>query len=146
MAADPKSQLQPLCRDRVNNGFIEWVNTQSHIKGVALAGSHARKAATAGSDIDLIVFTENPSSMLKERSWLANLGTPLTVELGDYGALTSVRIFYDRGIEAEFGIASSAWARISPDPGTAEVVAGGFQILLDPESLFERLEPTLAAV
>lgn len=57
-----------------------------------------------------------------------------------WGILTSIRVFYHCGVEAEFGFAGREWAAVPVDRGTYRVVADGMQILFDPGGLLARLE------
>ena len=51
--------------------------------------------------------------------------------------MTSIRVHYTSGIEAEFGIATGSWASIPLDPGTRRVISDGMQVLHDPDRLLE---------
>ena len=49
--------------------------------------------------------------------------------------VTSLRVFYQDGLEVEFGIITAEWAALPPDNGNARVIAGGMQILVDKAGL-----------
>ncbi len=40
---------------------VEWAKAKQQIRGVALVGSYARNQARPGSDIDLVLLTEDPN-------------------------------------------------------------------------------------
>jgi hypothetical protein len=60
--------------------------------------------------------------------------TPSSVEA--WGKLTSVRVWYEDGPEAEFGITGRDWPAAE---GTDAVLAGGFRVLLDRDGFMSGL-------
>lgn len=88
--------------DRLSN----WARSQPDVLGIALVGSHARGTATLRSDIDLVVLSTNPERRLDGR-WVESFGTPLSLEIEDYGPLKSLRVHHGDGREVEFGVSGS---------------------------------------
>ena len=87
-----------------------------------------RGAARLDSDVDLIVLSDQPSALLEDRAWTATFGTVTRTQVEDWGNLTSVRVWYDDGLEVEFGVCGVDWAVAE---GTDEVLRDGFKVLLD---------------
>lgn len=56
-----------------------------------------------------------------------------------YGACTSVRVWYDNGLEVEFGLVEPSWIALPLDAGTREVLADGYRVLLDKKGYFDDL-------
>ena len=81
--------------------FSRWALLQPDIEAVALVGSHARDSATEGSDIDLVILTSGVDKYLRDRSWVSVLGESAECHEEDYGRVTSVRVFYESGLEVE---------------------------------------------
>lgn len=104
---------------------------QPDLIALALAGSHARGAATPESDVDLVLITEQPTKYLEDHSWTGKLGIVRDLMLEDYGKVTSLRVFYDNGLEVEFGITEKKWIAQPLDPGTRKVFEDGILILID---------------
>ena len=52
--------------------ILEWVRLREEITGVALTGSHARGEAREDSDIDLLIFTENPKTF-GQTGWIKDI-------------------------------------------------------------------------
>ncbi len=125
--------------------FTAWAQEQSSIRGVSVVGSYARGTARANSDIDLVILCQNPKDFLDNQAWVQQWGEVQSSNEEDYGALTSLRVFYSSGLEVEFGLTSTEWASVPVDPGTREVVSDGMKILHDPESLFEQLEKAVVS-
>ncbi len=119
---------------------VEWAKTAEGISGVALVGSRSRGAAGPHSDVDLLILAEDPDGYTSDTDWTDIFGGVEGITTEHWGAVTSLRVRYVGGPEAEFGIASPPWASVDPvDPGTERVVKDGFRILFDPTKRLERL-------
>ncbi len=108
-----------------------WAKLRPDIFGVLLAGSHASGSASVDSDVDLIILCDSPETYVNDRSWARNFGEVKEERIEDWGKLTSVRVYYENGLEIEFGFSDAAWAAQPLDAGTREVLRDGFQILFD---------------
>ena len=120
--------------------FSRWARTQPDIVAAALVGSHARGAATEGSDIDLVILTPAVDRYLRDRSWVSVFGKSAECREENYGRVTSVRAFYESGLEVEYGFTTPDWAEAPVDEGTLRVVAGGMKVLHDPRGLVARMQ------
>ncbi|MBZ0300217.1 MAG: nucleotidyltransferase domain-containing protein [Anaerolineae bacterium] len=110
----------------------QWLAQESAISAVLLVGSHARGAARADSDIDLVLMADDPTVYLQDPRWLTVFGQVNRAEVEDWGMVQSIRVFYADGLEVEFGLTTSQWAAVDPvDAGTEGVVRDGARILLD---------------
>lgn len=118
----------------------EWAATRPDVRAVALVGSWAREEAGPGSDLDLVVLTDDPGAYLGSDAWTAALGGEL-VATRSWGVLVERRLRTPDGLELDVGIAAPSWASTSPvDPGTVQVVSGGMRPLYDPDDLLARLQ------
>ncbi len=113
----------------------EWATMQGDIRGVALVGSRARGAATPESDVDLVILCRHPADLLRADDWTRQFGDIDTSSREQYGVMTSIRVLYKGGVEAEFGIADRSWASVPLDSGTTNVISGGMRILHDPDGV-----------
>lgn len=116
-----------------------WAHSCSKIVALALVGSHARRAARPGSDIDFILIWDAISSFIDDSSWTRQFGEIRKLNVEDWGVVTSLRVVYADGCEVEFGIAPRSWADIPVDEGTRRVVADGILILVDKEGILKTL-------
>jgi predicted nucleotidyltransferase len=123
--------------------FVAWAAAQPDIAAVALVGSHARNAATAGSDVDLVVLAARPELYLDDHEWIRQFGEVREQQIEDYGKLISLRVWYADGREIEYGIADESWAALPLDPGSQQVIADGMRILWERTSLLSRHLPGL---
>lgn len=117
--------------------FVDWAATRPDVAAVVLVGSHARRAATPDSDVDLVILCSCADGLLRA-DWPDLFGDVTSSSIEEFGALRSRRISYRDGLEVEFGIAERLWARVPLDPGTARVLRDGVRILYDPEELLAR--------
>ena len=126
--------------------FSRWARSQPDIEAVALVGSHARDAATEGSDIDLVILTSGVDKYLRDRSWVSVFGESAECHEEDYGRVTSVRVFYESGLEVEYGFTTPDWADAPADEGTVRVVTGGMKVLHDPRGIVARMQREIASL
>lgn len=109
----------------------KWGRNTTDISAVILVGSHARGEARPDSDIDLVIIAETSEKYLIERSWLENFGQPIRTEHEDWGLVQSLRVWYDSGLEIEFGFTSKDWISEPLDTGTQEVLGNGYRFIIN---------------
>jgi predicted nucleotidyltransferase len=110
---------------------VQWATAQPDIVAVALVGSYARGAAKPTSDVDLVILTSYPQRYLQATDWVETFGSVAKLEVEDWGKVTSLRVWYERGKEVEFGITTPEWVAHPIDEGTWKVISGGIRILFD---------------
>ena len=120
--------------------FSRWAGAQPDIEAVALVGSYARGEASVGSDVDLVILTPNADRYFRDRSWVSIFGEFAGYREEDYGRVTSVRAFYESGLEVEYGFTTPAWAEPPIDAGTLRVVTGGMKVVYDPQGIIGRMQ------
>jgi predicted nucleotidyltransferase len=86
------------------DAFTLWASERVDVHGLALVGSHARGAARDESDIDLVILTDQPGSYLDDLHWIEHFGAAEKHQIKDYVKLRSVRVWYQNGLEVEYGI------------------------------------------
>ena len=52
--------------------------------------------------------------------------------------MTSIRVWYEDGLEVEYGIANEVWAAEPLDKGTQQVIADGMGILFERGTILSR--------
>ncbi|HPP99821.1 MAG TPA: nucleotidyltransferase domain-containing protein [Termitinemataceae bacterium] len=134
--------MDPLI-ERVIPVLMEFTQISAcDIDAILLVGSHARGEARTDSDIDLVIISSQWESLLSERKWLHHFGEPLRITQENYGLLTSLRVFYTDK-EIEFGLTSPQWLALPLDPGTKEVLEGGYRILYERRGYLSSLQEAL---
>jgi predicted nucleotidyltransferase len=86
------------------DAFVPWASVQEDVQAIALVGSYARGAAGDDSDIDLVLLTGEPQKYLEDLKWMERFGLVEKHQTEDYGKLTSIRVWYQNGVEVEYGI------------------------------------------
>ena len=94
--------------------------------------------------MDVVLLAQDPGMYVDETTWVGAFGLATAVDLERYGCVTSVRVFYNDGLEVEFAFAPADWASAPLDPGTAEVARGGVVVLLDRDGHATALAPAAA--
>ena len=115
--------------------FMRWSKRRKDIRAVALVGSYAREAATEVSDVDLVIIAENPQEYLTSTEWARVFGVVITKEVENYGKLSSLRVWYESGLEIEYGFSTREWAKTPLDKGTKRVITDGMRVLFEKEVL-----------
>jgi predicted nucleotidyltransferase len=130
--------------------FVEavrsWAAARPDVHGLALVGSYTRGKATPESDVDLLFLVEDVEHFLRDMRWTQSLGDPTRMETEAWGNLSSVRIWYQDGLEVEFSVARKGWAGLPLDPGSARVLREGIVALLDPHGILRAAEQSLEVV
>jgi predicted nucleotidyltransferase len=111
------------------SAVVQWASAQPDIIAVALVGSYARGTARPTSDVDLVILTTCPQRYVQVTDWAATFGPIAQQAIEDWGKVTSLRVWYDRGQEVEFGITTPEWVAHPIDEGTWKVISDG--ILFD---------------
>lgn len=120
------------------DAFVTWASDQPDVQGIALVGSYARGAPRDDSDIDLVILTEQPKTYLDDIKWAERFGGVEKHQTEDYGKLTSARVWYQNGVEVEYGFTTPDWAAIPLDAGTREVILAGIIVLFERGDLLSR--------
>ena len=120
--------------DELISKVAGWAQSDDRVVAAGLCGSHARGEARPDSDIDFVILTPDPASLLDDRVWIAGFGTDARVAgpVEDYKLVQSIRVFYGK-TEAEFGVTDKVWAQPPIDHETAGVINKGMRILYDPD-------------
>ncbi len=120
--------------------FMRWSKRRRDIRAAALVGSYARLQATPTSDVDLVIIAVDPQKYLAQTDWLRNFGTVIASQVEDYGKLTSLRAWYENGLEIEYGFTTREWIAAPLDAGTKRVIADGMRVLFEKEALLSPYE------
>lgn len=73
----------------IETALTAWAQNQPEVRAALVVGSHARAnaatSADAWSDLDLIIFTTNPSAYASRSTWLSELGETWLTQLNVTG-------------------------------------------------------------
>jgi uncharacterized protein len=115
-------------------------------RAVAICGSWARGDPGPDSDLDVLIITKDPESLRCNKEWIRELEFAdagfryVGHETVTYGVVWSAHISLEPHAALELTFAEPSWASVDPlDPGTREVVTDAFEILVDKDSVLQRL-------
>jgi hypothetical protein len=120
--------------ERLLDQVTRWAAVQPDMRAVALVGSHARGKARPDSDLDLVLLSNDPQVHFLDTRWARRFGPIARQQTESYGPVTSLRVWYEDGLEVEFGFAAPGWAALPLDEGTRQVMADGMRILWERRS------------
>lgn len=108
-----------------------WAIQDKHIECILLVGSYARGTQKNTSDIDLCILTTNKKQMVETQDFPTLFGTIKKLQTEYYGACTSIRVWYQSGLEVEFGLVDPTWIMTPLDEGTSKVLQDGYRVIID---------------
>ena len=114
---------------------MRWSRRRRDIRAAALVGSYARESAKEKSDVDLVIITEKPRWYIDNTEWTRVFGRAIAQQVEEYGELTALRVWYENGLEIEYGFTTRAWVKAPLDEGTKRVIDDGMRVLFEKESL-----------
>lgn len=132
--------MTPLDAASFLSAVKEWAARHEDIKGVLLVGSFARGTAREDSDVDLVILTTEPQRYIDSVAFAEEFGTIVKWQREDWGKVTSMRVWYQDGLEVEYGITRPDWAAPPLDPGTRRVIADGVQVIYGRDGALGNLE------
>lgn len=117
----------------------QFAENEPMIESVILVGSFARGTNTKHSDIDLCIISTDQNHMVKHSDFIHQFGTVIKKQIEYYGACTSIRVWYENGLEVEFGMVAPSWIALPLDEGTYRVLNDGYQVIVDKKDYFQNL-------
>ena len=75
--------------DHFLSSVTDWAAARLDITGLALVGSYSRNETRPNSDIDLVLLTANPQTLLEDVSWVSQFGEVESRETECWGRVTS---------------------------------------------------------
>ena len=117
----------------------QWARENPMVEAVFLVGSYARGTPTPQSDLDVMILTPQKLFFLEHTQFAHSFGPVIASQWEDYGPCTSLRVWYQGGEEVEFGLVEPSWLQQPLDPGSREVLRGGYRVLVDKPGYFQDL-------
>jgi len=119
---------------------MRWATKRKDIRATALVGSYAREELEKDSDVDLVIITETPQKYISNTEWTRVFGKPITKKVEEYGKLTSLRIWYENGLEIEYGFATRDWTTTLKKDDLKRIKEDGLRVLFEKEVLLSPYE------
>jgi aminoglycoside 6-adenylyltransferase len=133
--------------DLLAAAVADWARSREDVRAVLVVGSQARTDSPADcwSDLDAVLFVDDPAALAADESWIEELGTPVLsfVEPTAIGERVERRVLFEGGEDVDFPLVDAArWRDLLPQ---ALIVLGrGYRVLYDELGLEEALR-TLAS-
>ncbi|SER94552.1 aminoglycoside 6-adenylyltransferase [Gracilibacillus ureilyticus] len=128
--------MKTLTHDVILERFLKFVSSNEDIKVVLMVGSRARqeKPADMWSDLDLVIFTENPDILIHNENWLTQLETPMITFIekifGDIGL--ERRVLFENGVDVDFAVFPiEKLQQFSDHTAVRNVLSKGVKVLAD---------------
>ena len=114
----------------------DWARETEDVRAVVLVGSHARRDTPADrwSDLDLLLFLDEPERYVDDDAWVARFGSPVLTFLDPTSVADRVerRVLYDDGVDVDFPLLPVSSAReVAGLPGVGTVLSRGYRVLHD---------------
>ena len=121
----------------------EWATHELFIESIVLVGSYARGTQNSGSDIDLILVTSQKQFYIENTDVFSFYNNIQKTNIEFYGECTSIRVWYENGLEVEYGMVTQKWVEIPLEAGTMQVLSDGYKVLIDKKDSFLPVTPII---
>lgn len=111
-----------------------------YVESIILVGSYARSENKKDSDIDLVIITSEKNYMVESQDFVDRFGSQIKKAQENYGACSSIRVYYKNGMEVEFGLVDPSWIKKPLDRGTRRVLEDGYRVILDKKEYFKDID------
>lgn len=126
--------INQLAKERIGNIKL-WMSKQPEVVAALLIGSYARGEERNDSDVDFIIVVESVDDWLKNKNWVKLFGQVVSVTTEVFEEVQAVRVYYEDGLELEFGFVTRNWLIKPYVPSTQEVFDKRVVVLTDKENL-----------
>jgi aminoglycoside 6-adenylyltransferase len=122
--------------DLIAAAIADWAAEREDVRAAIVVGSQARADTPADrwSDLDVLLFVDEPGRLADDASWVGEFGTPLLtfIEATAFGARTERRVLYESGEDVDFPLLeASEWRLLGEMPQARALIARGYRILHD---------------
>lgn len=110
----------------------EWSNRHADVRAVLVVGSYARGNPRMGSDVDLVILTDDVQRHLSDLGFARHIAPGSTLlRCAGWGPMRERRVRLRSGLIVEFDLCGPEWASLPLDPGTANVLSRGCRVVDD---------------
>lgn len=122
--------------DLVAAAVADWARERGDVRAAVVVGSQARRDVPADrwSDLDVLLFVDEPDLLAADATWVESFGTPVLtfLEPTALGDRVERRVLYETGEDVDFPLVEAdAWQDLAAAPEAASVIARGYRILYD---------------
>lgn len=117
--------------------FLTWAGGQSHIEGIALIGPCADDESDEDANISFLIISNKRQKAIEAIIHQFHHDTIEQASKEEFTLLTSLKLEYASGIEADYGIADPAWLHKPLDDELGVLLIRGFKVIWENENLFD---------
>jgi aminoglycoside 6-adenylyltransferase len=129
--------------DLVAAAIADWAAAQDDVRAAVVVGSQARSEASAdrNSDLDVLLFVEDPGRYADDARWVEEFGRPvLTFVEETMAGQRERRVLYETGEDVDLPLLPVALVeQLESNGDAAAMLARGYRMLVDKIGLEERL-------
>ena len=120
--------------DLIETAIADWGRSRDDVRAVLVVGSRARTEAPADrwSDLDAVLFVDEPERLAEDASWVSEFGSPVLtfLEPTAIGERVERRVLYEGGEDVDFPLVeASTWRELSSE--ARGVLSRGYRLLHD---------------
>ncbi|HWI49369.1 MAG TPA: aminoglycoside 6-adenylyltransferase [Rummeliibacillus sp.] len=124
--------------------FILYGESDENIRAVLIVGSRARqdKPADKWSDLDLVIFANNPDQLLLNTDWIERIDRPYItfLEQTAVGEGKERRVLFEDGLDVDFAVLpSKSINKFINTSEVQEVLSRGNRVLIDKDDITRNL-------
>jgi len=101
-----ETQRDQLYKD-LEEEFLIWANQNNDIRGAIVVGTRAQKETPVDewADLDIVIYTTNPDSLIDSSEWLTTFGEPILSYIMQVPGLSKEhRVLFKSGLEVDFTV------------------------------------------
>jgi hypothetical protein len=117
--------------------FVKWAGGQSHIAGIALVGPCADDESEEDSNLSFLIVSDKKQKTVEAILYQFQYDAIEQATKEEYALLTSLKVVYASGLEADFGVADSEWLRRPLEQGLGDLLVQGFKVIWEREEMFD---------
>jgi molybdopterin-guanine dinucleotide biosynthesis protein A len=122
--------------DLIAAAVADWAREREDVRAALVIGSQARAdvPSDSWSDLDVVLFVDDPQRLAADETWVESFGTPVLtfVEATAFGDRVERRVLYETGEDVDFPLLeASGWRELSSSPEARAMLARGHRVLYD---------------
>jgi len=124
--------------------FVKWAGSQSHIAGIALVGPCADDESEEDSNLSFLIVSDKKQKTVEAILHHFQYEAIEQATKEEYTLLTSLKIEYVSGLEADFGVAETEWLLRPLEQGLGDLLVQGFKVIWERDEMFDALLNAIA--
>ncbi|WP_138751433.1 hypothetical protein [Paenibacillus sinopodophylli] len=124
--------------------FVEWAGKQTYVDGIALIGLCADDENEEDSNLSFLLITDKKQKLAEAILHQFSFESLEQASVEEYNKLTSIKVVYESGIEADYGIANEDWLQMPLGNELGASLAMGFKVIWETDELFDGLQRAIS--